>query len=45
MDRKTKELFEMFEMGLEKERTAQEFYADLIKKGASPLEKEIFENS
>ena len=44
MDKKTKELFKMFEMGLEKERNAQEFYANLIKKSTSPLEKEIFEN-
>ena len=44
MDEKTKELFKMFEIGVENERNAQEFYADLIKKSTSQLEKEIFEN-
>ncbi|MGA3086492.1 MAG: hypothetical protein ABSE95_17155 [Thermodesulfobacteriota bacterium] len=32
MDKKTKELFKMFEIGVENERNAQEFYENLIKK-------------
>ena len=44
MDEKTKELFKMFEIGVENERNAQGFYEDLIKKSTSPLEKEIFEH-
>jgi rubrerythrin len=44
MDEKTKELFKMFEIGVENERSAQEFYEDLIKKSTSQLEKEIFGN-
>jgi rubrerythrin len=44
MDEKTKELFKMFEIGVENERDAQEFYKDLIKKSTSQLEKKIFGN-
>lgn len=44
MDEKTKELFKLFEIGVENERSAQEFYKDLIKKSTSQLEKEIFGN-
>ena len=44
MDEKTKELFKMFEIGVENERNAQEFYEDLIKKSSSQMEKEIFGN-
>ena len=42
MDEKTKELFKMFEIGVENERNAQEFYEDLIKKSTSEMEKQIF---
>ena len=42
MDDKTKELFKMFEIGVENERSAQEFYKDLIKKSTSNIQKEIF---
>jgi rubrerythrin len=42
MDEKTKELFRLFEIGVENERNAQEFYEDLIKKSTSQLEKQIF---
>ncbi|MGA3084238.1 MAG: hypothetical protein ABSE95_05535 [Thermodesulfobacteriota bacterium] len=44
MDEKTKELFKMFESGVENERNAQEFYKDLIKKSTSEMEKQIFGN-
>ena len=44
MDEKTKELFKLFEIGVENERKAQEFYENLIKKSTSPMEKEIFGN-
>ena len=42
MDEKAKELFRLFEIGVENERNAQEFYKDLIKKSTSELEKQIF---
>ncbi len=44
MDEKTKELFKLFEIGVENERNAQEFYENLIKKSTSQMEKEIFGN-
>ncbi len=44
MDEKTKELFKLFEIGVENERKAQEFYENLIKKSTSRMEKEIFGN-
>ena len=44
MDQKTKELFKLFEIGMENERNAQEFYENLIKKSSSQMEKEIFGN-
>lgn len=44
MDEKTKELFKLFEIGVENERNAQEFYENLIKKSSSQMEKEIFGN-
>ena len=42
MDEKTKELFKMFEIGVENEKNAQEFYENLINKSTSQMEKEIF---
>jgi rubrerythrin len=42
MDEKTKELFELFKIGVESERSAQEFYKDLIKKSTSEMQKKIF---
>jgi len=42
MDEKTKELFEMFKIGVENERNAQEFYKALIEKSTSELQKKIF---
>ncbi|MBI4763514.1 MAG: hypothetical protein HY787_02765 [Deltaproteobacteria bacterium] len=44
MDRNTKELFKIFEIGVENERKAQEFYKDLIAKSRSEMEKQIFLN-
>jgi rubrerythrin len=42
MDEKTKELYEMFKVGIENERRAQEFYKVLIEKSSSDLQKKIF---
>ena len=42
MDEKTKDLFEMFKIGVENERNAQEFYKALIEKSTSDFQKEIF---
>ncbi len=42
MDEITKELFEMVKIGVENERSAQEFYKVLIEKSTSDLQKEIF---
>jgi rubrerythrin len=44
MDEKTMELFKLFEIGLENERKAQQYYENLIKKSSSQMEKEIFRN-
>ncbi len=43
MDKKTQELFEMFNTGIEKERQAQEFYKELIEKSTSDMQKQIFQ--
>lgn len=42
MKEKTKELFEMFRIGIENERSAQEFYKELIRKSTSEMQKEVF---
>lgn len=42
MDKKTQELFEMFNIGVEKERDAQKMYQQLIDLSDSDLQKEIF---
>ena len=42
MNEKTKELYEMFRVGIENERSAQEFYRTLIEKSTSDFQKEIF---
>jgi rubrerythrin len=44
MDEKTKELFRLFEIGVENERNAQEFYQNLINQSRSEMEREIFMN-
>jgi rubrerythrin len=43
MDKKTQELFEMFKVGVEKERQAQEFYKELIEKSSSDAQKQVFQ--
>jgi rubrerythrin len=42
MDDKTKELFDLFRIGVENERSAQEFYKVLIEKSTSDLQKKVF---
>lgn len=42
MDKKTQELFEMFKIGVEKERDAQKLYQQMIDLSDSDLQKEIF---
>lgn len=42
MDKKTQELFEMFKLGVEKERDAQKLYQQMIDLSDSDLQKEIF---
>lgn len=37
-----KELFEMFKIGIDKERASQDFYKGLIEKIDNPTQKEIF---
>ncbi len=43
MDPKTQELFEMFRVGVEKERQAQKFYEELIEKSSSDVQKQVFQ--